>query len=41
MPIPESQATPQEALAPRARWALASQSLAMLMPSLDLSLIHI
>ena len=30
MPIPESQATPQEALAPRARWALASLSLAML-----------
>ena len=38
MPIPESQATPQEALAPRARWALASLSLAMLMPSLDTSI---
>ncbi|MBF0643406.1 MFS transporter, partial [Pseudomonas protegens] len=38
MPIPESQAAPQEALAPRARWALASLSLAMLMPSLDTSI---
>ncbi|SCZ75030.1 MULTISPECIES: MFS transporter [unclassified Pseudomonas] len=38
MPIPESQATPQEALAPRARRALASLSLAMLMPSLDTSI---
>ncbi|UCZ86256.1 MFS transporter [Pseudomonas sp. L5B5] len=38
MPIPESDPVPREALAPRARWALASLSLAMLMPSLDTSI---
>ncbi|WP_409302542.1 MFS transporter [Pseudomonas sp. KCJK8993] len=38
MPIPESDPTSREALAPRARWALASLSLAMLMPSLDTSI---